>query len=165
MNKKYFPELIGLLVIFSLAFLFAGKPGIPKFQSAPRAVARPSLPSPQTIPEDMGIKRTGSITLTLQERNIFSEDGKYLKPGEKPKPVLPENPYTLIGILDGRERKAVFREYTGNLVVLTKGKKLIDEAVITRIDSRSVQVKKEGKDRELKIFQIAPPKPLRIKNP
>ena len=66
-----------------------------------------------------------------------------------PKPVLPENPYTLIGILEGREKKAVLREYTGNLSVLTQGKKLIDEAIITRIDSRSIKVKKDGKEREL----------------
>lgn len=165
MNKKFLPEILGLLIIFSLAVLFAGRPGIPPFQPSSRAGASPSPPSPQSIAEDAGIKRTGSTTLNLQERNIFSDDGKYLKPGEKPKPVLPENPYTLIGVLNGKERKAVFREYTGNLVVLTKGKKLIDEAVITRIDSRSVQVKKEGKNRELKIFQTAPPKPLKIKNP
>jgi len=70
----------------------------------------------------------------------------------------PENPYTLIGILHGEEKKAVFREYTGSILFLTVGKKLIDDSIITRIDSTSVEVKKGKEKKELKIFDVKVPR-------
>jgi len=106
------------------------------------------------------IRDTGGLK-ALKDRNIFSADGKYpiFAVGTAGvKEALPENPYTLIGILHGEEKKAVFRDHTGSIIALTVGKKLIDDSVITRIDSTSVEVTKGKEKRELKIFSVKVPR-------
>jgi hypothetical protein len=163
-NKRFFPEIIGFLFVFLLAFLISGKPEIPKFFSSPTNKKLTPTATPKKL-DPIKLIRTEALDSDLKDRNIFDSDGIYLKPGEVKKPPPPENPYTLIGILEGKERKAVFRDYTGAVVVLDKGKKMIDEAVITRIDARSVIIKKDEKEKEVRIFQFQAPKPLYIKNP
>jgi hypothetical protein len=163
-RKRFLPEVIALLLVFLLAFLISGKPDRSKILSS-RAEKRQPLPALPEKPEGLKIIRPESVDQTLKDRNIFETDGAYLKPGETKKAPFPANPYSLIGILEGKERKAVFRDYTGAILVLTKGKKLIDEAVITRIDLRSVVLKKEDQERELKVFQYPNPRPLIIKTP
>ena len=104
----------------------------------------------------------------LKDRNIFAADGRYIISGAGitgMKGPLPENPYTLIGILQGEEKKAVFREFTGSIVTLTVGKELIDGSVITRINSTSVEVKKGKEKKELKIFDVKVPRLSERKKP
>jgi len=108
--------------------------------------------------EPKGIIRSAASDETLKGRNIFAADGSYALAGTGMKGPLPENPYTLVGVLRGPEKKAVFREYTGSIVTLTVGNKLIDGAVITRIDNLSVKVKKGKERRELRIFHVDNPK-------
>lgn len=71
---------------------------------------------------------------------------------------VPESLDTLIGILQGQEKKAIFREYTGAIVTLTVGKKLLDGSVITGIGSTTVEVKKGKEKRELRIFEVKVPR-------
>jgi hypothetical protein len=102
---------------------------------------------------------------SLKERNIFAPDGTYSISETALKGPLPKHPYTLIGILQGEEKKAVFRDYTGSIITLVRGKKLIDGSVIKRIDRLSVELEKGKEKRELRIFDLtnpnrrAPPKP------
>lgn len=88
----------------------------------------------------------------LEERNIFSMDGTYKS--AKDKVALPENPYTFIGVLGSNEKQAVFREYTGHIITLKKGDKLIDDFVIKDIDNLYVKLTKgKGKaEKEMRIF-------------
>jgi len=88
----------------------------------------------------------------LEKRNIFSPDGSY----EPAKDLIqiPENPYNLIAVLRGREKRAVFREFTGNVVSLKVGNKLIDGATITDIGDMAVKVKKGRDTKEFRIFEV-----------
>jgi hypothetical protein len=166
---KYLLDIICVVIVVILALLTTQRPVID-------LNIRPSIADkrkPQdTIKEETKkvqkeIVRDVVTSKALKDRNIFSADGRYTTPGAGTadmKGPLPENPYTLIGILQGEEKKAVFREYTGSIVFLTIGKKLIDDSIITRIDNTSVEVKKGKEKKELKIFDVKIP-PLRHPSP
>jgi len=165
MIKNYFPEVIGVLLIAALGTLAVERPGI-DLNLRP-SVADQRQPSEAKKEEankvDKEIIRGAVGFKALKDRNIFSADGKYsiVIPGAGAAGTggpLPENPYTLIGILHGEEKKAVFRDHTGSIIALTVGKKLIDDSVITRIDSTSVEVTKGKEKRELKIFSVKVPR-------
>jgi hypothetical protein len=167
---KYLLDIICVVIVVILALLTPQRPVIDLIG---RTGVSPVIPSEKTaIKEETKnvqkeIVKDVFASKALKDRNIFSADGKYAMPGVSSadmKGALPENPYTLIGILQGEEKKAVFREYTGSVVTLTMGKKLIDESVITRIDSTSVEVKKGNEKRELKIFDVKVPR-LSTKRP
>jgi hypothetical protein len=162
---KYLLDIICVVIVVLLALLTAEKPVF-------NVNMRPSI-ADKKQPQDRKKEETKKVekkivrdvfaSKVLKDRNIFSAGGTYVAPGAgsaDKKGPLPENPYTLIGILQGEEKKAVFREYTGSIVFLTIGKKLIDDSIITRIDSTSVEVKKGKEKKELKIFNIKVP-PLR----
>jgi hypothetical protein len=182
MIKKYLLDILCLIVVVIVAFLIAERPvidligrtGVSPVQRKGRTDVSPVIPSEKTAIKEEAKKVQKEIvrdvvaSKALKDRNIFSADGRYPTPGvssAEMKGPLPENPYTLIGILHGEEKKAVLREYTGSIVFLSVGKKLIDDSIITRIDNTSVEVKKGKEKRELKIFDIKPPKPLTSKRP
>jgi hypothetical protein len=160
---KYLLDIICVVIVVILALLTAERPVID-------LNIRPSI-ADKKQPQDRQKEETKKVekeivrdifaSKELKDRNIFSADGRYPTPGAGStdmKGPLPENPYTLIGILQGEEKKAVFREYTGSIVFLTIGKKLIDESIITRIDNTSVEVKKGKEKKELKIFDVKVPR-------
>jgi len=168
---KYLLDIICVVIVVILALLTTQRPVIDLIGGTG---VSPVIPSEKTaIREETKkvekeIVRDVVTSKALKDRNIFSADGKYATSGvgsADMKGPLPENPYTLIGILHGEEKKAVFREYTGSIVFLTIGKKLIDDSVITRIDNTSVEVKKGKEKRELKIFSVKKPKPVTRQNP
>ena len=88
----------------------------------------------------------------LAERNIFVSTGSY----EPPKGLLqiPENPYNLVAVLKGNEFRAVFKEFTGNIVVLKVGDRLIDGAVVEAIGNVSVTVRKEDVLRDYRLYEV-----------
>jgi hypothetical protein len=149
MIKKYIPDILCIVLISAIAGLAAGRPDID-------LNLRPGLvyPSKRDGKEQMiKIIRVSVPHKALEERNIFAIDGSYTTSGAGAV-RLPENPHTLIGILHGKEKKAVFREYTGSIVTLTVGKKLLDGYIITEINSISVKIKKGKERRELRIFDV-----------
>jgi hypothetical protein len=169
MIKKYFPDILGVVLISTIAILAAGRPAIDlDFRPSMADKGHPFSPplvkgdtggfSGEIKKEPKGIIRSAASDEALKGRNIFAADGSYATAGTGMKGPLPENPYTLIGVLRGEEKKAVFRQYTGEIITLTVGKKLIDGSVITRIDNRSVKVKKGKERRELRIFHVENPK-------
>ena len=170
MIKKYLLDILCIVLFGIIALLAAEKPVF-------NLNIRPSI-ADKKQPQDRKKEETKKVekeivrdvfaSKELKDRNIFSADGRYLTPGAgsaDKKGPLPENPYTLIGILQGEEKKAVLREYTGSIVFLTIGKKLIDDSIITRIDSTSVEVKKGKEKKELKIFDVKVPRLLERKKP
>jgi len=88
----------------------------------------------------------------LEARNIFAPDGNYEKPKELK--IIPENPYNLIAVLQGKENRAIFMEYTGSALSFKVGDKMIDGAIVKKIDRLSVTVKKGKKLKEYRIFEV-----------
>jgi hypothetical protein len=171
---KYLLDIICVVTVVILALLTTQRPVIDLIGRTGvswRTGVSPVIPSAikeETKNLQKEIVRDAVASKALKDRNIFSVDGKYPTSGvgsAETKGPLPENPYTLIGILQGEEKKAVFREHTGSIITLTVGKKLIDDSVITRIDNLSVQVKKGKEERELRIFSVKKPKPVTRQNP
>ena len=174
MIKKYLFDILFVVLIVSIAVLAAGRPVVdPNLRpSVTDKRQPPDAKKQETKNVQKEILRDIVASDVLKERNIFAPDGKYpvLTSGGVIAGPSPENPntststYTLIGILDGEEKKAVFRESTGSIVALTVGKKLKDGSVITRIDKFSVEVMKEKEKKELRMFNVKVP-PLRRPSP
>ncbi len=169
MSKKYVPDILCIVSFAIIALLVSERPVIDLNIRPPIADKRQSQDTikKETIKVQKEIVREIVASKMLKDRNIFSADGRYSTSGAGSvdmKGSLPENPYTLIGILHGEEKKAVFRAYTGSILFLTVGKKLTDDSTITRIDSTSVEVKKGKEKKELKIFDVKVP-PLRHPSP
>jgi hypothetical protein len=169
--KRYLLDFLCVVLIASIAVLAAGRPVVdPNLRpSVTDKRQPPDAKKQETKNVQKEILRDIVASDVLKERNIFAPDGKYpiLTSGGVIAGSSPENPtttststYTLIGILDGEEKRAVFGESTGSIVVLTVGKKLKDGSVITRIDKFAVEVKKGEEKRELKMFNVKVP-PLR----
>ena len=168
--KKYLFDILCVVLIVSIGVLAAGRPVVDLNQrpSATDKRQPPDAKKHETKNVQKKIVRNIVASDALKERNIFAADGKYpvfmpatgggtggSSPGD-PNAIS----YTLIGVLDGEEKKAVFKESTGSIVALNVGKKLKDGSVITRIDKFSVEVKKGEEKRELRIFSVKVP-PLR----
>ncbi|MFA4916750.1 MAG: hypothetical protein WC560_08785 [Syntrophales bacterium] len=151
MIKKYIPDILFIIFFLSIAVLVAGKPDI-NLNLRPAQVNPPKTDKKEQITK---IIRSISVPhKMLEERNIFAIDGSYTTSGAGTAVSLPEGSCTLIGILHGEEKKAVFREHTGSVVTLTVGGKLSDGYIITEISSVSVKVEKGQERRELKIFDV-----------
>ncbi len=88
----------------------------------------------------------------MEVRNIFDLEGNYEKPKELI--IIPENPYNLIAVLEGKEKRAILREYTGRMVSLKIGDKMVDDAVVIKIDKLSVTAKIGTKKKEYRIFEV-----------
>ena len=164
MIKRYLLDILCVVLMVSIAVLAAGRPGV-DLNPRPYATDKrqpPDAKKQKTKNVQKEIVRDIVASDVLRARNIFAADGKYpvLTPGGVVAGPSPENSdtYTLIGILDGEEKKAVFREPTGSIVALTVGKKLKDGSVITRIDKFSVELKKGKEKRELKMFNVKVPR-------
>jgi hypothetical protein len=160
---KYFLDIISIVLVTTIALLATQKPAVDlKLRpSSPSIGDKSQLPDAKKEEKERvqkEIVKEVVVLGALKERNIFSPYGSYVMSGAVLKGPLPENPYTLIGILYGEEKKAVFREYTGTIVALTVGKKLIDGSVITNIEKLSVQLENEKEKKELKVFDLTDPK-------
>jgi len=167
MIKKYLLDILCLIGVTLVAFLIAERPAVDLKlpPSLPDKLPPLETTKEETKKKEGGIARYASTAGALKERNIFSPGGSYTPSKTGVTASLLESPYTLIGILKGEENKAVFRDHTGSIITLTVGMKLIDGSVVTRIDATAVEVKKGKEKREIRIFDIKPPKPLTIKRP
>jgi hypothetical protein len=168
---KYLFDIICVVIVAAVAFFSAQRPTL-DLNFRPSTDVKGQLRDVKKA-EKEGVQKEiveEVVTLgALKERNIFSPYGSYTISGASLEGPLPQNqnPYSLIGILQGEEKKAVFRDYKGSIITLAVGKKLVDGSVITRIDRLSVVVERGNEKRELKVFDLAnparrtPPKPER----
>jgi len=151
------PDILCTLLAVGIAFLFARNPGLdlnsPPVASDTQAV---TLKPPETKTGEIGIVRKVEQVKELKTRNIFTATGSYTDADATNRP-LPEKPYNLIGVLYGKEMKAVFAEYTGSVVTMTVGKKMIDGFVISKIKSTSVKLRRGNEEKELKTFDVLNP--------
>ena len=152
MIKRYVPDIFIAALILALAFFIAAGPPspVPDMHSRPQKQALAQVSGQKQIwvppvPTDTA----------LAKRNLFEEDGYYVRPvPKKPKIVLPENPYSLVAILMGKDKKAVIRNYTGAIQTLPAGATLIDDGVITEITPVSVKIRNGEKTKEMKLFDV-----------
>jgi hypothetical protein len=153
----YNPDILCILLVIGIAFLFARNPGMdlnsPPAASDTQAV---TLKPPETRTEELGIVRKVEQVKELKTRNIFTTTGSYSDTDAVNRP-LPEKPYKLIGVLNGKEMKAVFAEYTGSVVTMTVGKKMLDGFVISKIKSTSVKLTRGKEEKELRTFDVLNP--------
>jgi hypothetical protein len=170
MIKAHLVEFLGVVLIAIISVLAAGRPMVDR---NPRSSVSDKKQLPDAKKQEIRnvqkeIVRDIVSSDVLKERNIFAPDGKYpiLTPAGVIAGPSPANPkpdtitYTLMGVLDGEEKKAILRESTGSIVAITEGKKLKDGSVITRIDKFAVEMKKGEEKSELRIFSVKVP-PLR----
>jgi len=155
MIKRFLPDIFIAGIILALAFFIAAGflPSNP-----PAMSARPEKPvaKPDSTQQKKIWTPPVAPDTALKQRNLFSETGSYVVgvQAKKAPVVLPENPYTLVAVLLGKDRKAVFRNYTGEVQALTIGKTLMDGAVLTAISPRSVKLKKGKEIKEMNLFDV-----------
>jgi len=152
--KKNIPDLLAILVIALMVFMMAGQPAIKPAvnQAAQHPVAKSSSPAPQESKIISGIHRvivSGQAVKDIKERNIFMENGVYADADGK---IIPDNPYALIAVLQGKEKNAIFRDYQGKVMTLRAGEKLMDGFVITGIDAMSVRLQRRNELKSLRLF-------------
>ncbi|MGA3209241.1 MAG: hypothetical protein ABSE05_15650 [Syntrophales bacterium] len=153
MIRQYTQDIASIALVLILAFLLSGRPSIDLsvHPSVSHEEASEKSSSAEQQKKEVIKRRTVSDDI-LKNRNIFAESGSYAAPGVIAGQALPPNPYKLISVLQGKEKKAVFREYTGAVVTLPVGKKMIDDFIITKIESVSVKLKKDKEEKELRLF-------------
>jgi hypothetical protein len=148
--RKFIPDIFSVVLISVIAFLAASKPAIDiNIRQFPGVPAKSIMPEAK---KEKGIVRlivTNEAIKNIKERNIFVTTGAYT---ESTAQNLPDNPYALIAVLQGKEKKAVFRDYLGNVLTLPVGGKLIDGFVITGIDVLSVSMQKRNERKNLRLF-------------
>lgn len=146
------------LIIFLvlLAFLLAGRPAVGNSNSVRHRKEAPG--------REVGVRRQAPEKTSntgdggdrkfeaLDARNIFSSDGSYDATSHLQR--IPEKPYNLIGVLRGAEKKAVFREYNGDVAFVKAGDRLSDGTVVTAIGTRYVKTRKGSETKEYRIFDV-----------
>ena len=91
------------------------------------------------------------------ERKAFNVYGASTSPASAQgdvKNLSGRNPL-LIGILEGADKKAVFKDHAGNLTILETRQSLPDGSVIAHIDSRSVRLRKGKHEKDLTLYEEA----------
>jgi hypothetical protein len=151
MIRKYIADIVSILIIISGVIVFAGKPYV-NFNPPPAAIAQIDKNAVSEIKKGKEAVRGNTVSYeALEKRNIFTEVGVYAA-AEKSLSVLPPNPYTLVAVLQGNDKKAVFREYTGAIVTVPVGKKMIDEYVVQSIEGLTVKLKRGNEGKKLTVF-------------
>jgi len=165
MIKKYLVDILCALVILAGAFWFAERTGveIPDRRTPPPKEKRTDLQKEEKKIQASEIIRQTGVAEPLKEKNIFGPGEGKTTLGAGKAGRSPENPYSLIGVLQGEEKRAVFLEPGGKIVALAVGNNLTDGTVVTRIDDLSVQVEKGKEKKELKVFDLA--KQAELKTP
>ena len=152
--------IIGVLLI---AFAFAGKPSLergPAIQAGAQSVKEEKViaPGKKDIAKNAASVADQEVSLAfLKKRNIFSLGGSYTAAKTANQQIIPENPYTLLAILQGKERSALFREFTGVVITATVRKKMIDGFIVTHISDLNVRLKRGKETKDMGVFaKMAP---------
>ena len=152
MIKKYLWDAVSIVSILLLTLLLSGKPSV-DFNPPPAASAEVDQKVAEEKPRETKAAQTIAAPLyaALEKRNIFVEIGAYAT-AEKALLVLPANPYMLVAVLQGNDKKAIFREYTGAIITVPVGKKMIDEYVLESIEGVTVKLKRGQERKKLTVF-------------
>ena len=154
--KNYLADGAVIVLSLLLVYWWAEKPQL-DLERKPAVSKQPVVPK-KTVQGDSS--HEGSLEISgktardyqkLEARNIFSPDGLYAQLTQQ-KP-MPEVAYTLLGVIVGKPKQAVFRDYLGAVVAVGEGEVLADGFVIARIGTLSVTARRGEDEREYRIFQ------------
>lgn len=160
--KKYMADLV-FIAVFAVAIpsLVVNKPDMHynNMLNVSRTInqsgSRPDKVKDKRAPETHMPEGDGTGDYShIAGRNIFAPGGSYDPVKYKSLAVLPSNPYQLIGVLTSGGKRAVFSLYTGEMVSLREGDKLLDGSVIKAIGPTAVTLKQGKTEREMKIFML-----------
>lgn len=143
--RRYLWDIVFIVLAMLIAFLLAGTPEILRIPAT-----RPAPPAaPETKSKEKTMEMEKKDTKVLEKRNIFALSGSY----QDIAPVsVPDNPYVLIGVVgEGETVKAIFREYTGKVIKVSPGQRMIDGFSVTAIDKPQIVLKRGN---EKKIFNV-----------
>lgn len=152
MMRKFLLDIVIAAIVAAMAFLVAAGP--PPLPAEPAVKSGKVIPVVQKTSSDGWAPELSREAAALAKRNLFAENGSYELKEIKPALTIPENPYTLIAVLMGKEKKAVLRDFTGAVQTVPEGKKLLDGSVIAGMTPVSVKLKKGKETRELKVFDV-----------
>lgn len=141
--KQYIPDIVIILILSLLAFLFSGKPEID--------LSALKKKPPENTKQEIQIKRHLLKVDEIMERNLFAMDGRYTDTIQMP----PENPYRLVAVMIGKDKKALLRDYKGQAFIAKEKDKMVDGYVIVSIRENSVVLKRGNQKKELTIFEPA----------
>jgi hypothetical protein len=152
MNKYLISFVIGAISLI-LVFLSVERPKavierapvFPPNTAKATSIQPPSLKGLQEQQKDKSHPK-------LQARNIFSSDGAYaLSTEQKP---LGEAAFTLLGVIGGKSKRAIFRDSTGAILSVGEGEPLMNGTVITHIERLSATAERGEDKREFVLFDI-----------
>lgn len=167
-QRRELRELPILLFLFLFAYLLRDKPSIEKDslttitryhlnEHLANHTENKTISGEHTLSQNMtstkgeektNLKREKLKYSYLTHRNPFSPEGSYSEL------ILPENPYTLVAILTGKEKRVIFKLFTGEMVIAKERDTLIDGAKVLKIKKNSVIIERLGNRKELRLFQI-----------
>jgi len=158
-TKKFLLEFAVFVFLILVAFLFREKPvkietseyEFSSFPASNYTYNHTAYTKNETLNETLSkVQRIFETTsyVYLKKRNPFSLEGSYL---EK---EIPENPFTLVAVKIAKEKSAILKFFTGELIKVKEGSTLPDGSKVVKINPNSVILKRLGKKRELKIFQV-----------
>lgn len=151
MMKKILPDMLMLGLVLTVVLCLAADQS-PRFSSPPQDL------EPLAVRTDSAAKSPWHPPVSrcnaLKERNLFLASEKYASRLGKSSIPLSQEPYLLEAILLGQEEQAIFRQNSGELLVLTTGQALVDGAVLVEISPRSVKLKKGGEIVTMMLFDI-----------
>ncbi|MEM4919585.1 MAG: hypothetical protein QW518_09620 [Thermofilaceae archaeon] len=158
-QKREVRELPFLLIALLFAYVLRDKPPMEPKLSLSIAKDRVNnhtsniMQPEESLPEKDVSKREGvdrgePLYNHLARRNPFTPEGSYSEI------IIPENPYSLVAILVGKEKRALLKFFTGEVRTVKEGELLIDGAKVLKIGENSVIIERLGKKKELKLFQV-----------
>jgi hypothetical protein len=163
MSKFLIPSSI-VAVSLMLVFLLVENPKA--VIEPPPAISSNTAKEPPNQPpalEGMQKQQKDKSYPKLQARNIFSSDGAYaLSTEQKP---LAEAAFTLLGVIGGKSKRAIFRDSTGVILSVGEGEPLMNGAVITRIERLSAIAERGEDKREFVLFDMKENSPRGIAQP
>lgn len=159
-KKNIVLESTLLTILLILAILFREKPStsdeVPMRLSVTdnttleksENVIRGDSSNGQLVVKPVQEKKVVNRAELLVRRNPFTPEGSYSDL------MIPENPYTLVAVLNEKQRRALLRLFTGEIQAIKEGDILVDGARVLKIEEKSVIIEWLGKRQELKLLHI-----------
>lgn len=146
MKKNYIIDLIFIALSVLLAYMWVERPDAVVIGRTSPVMEKTDTLKAEGIPASL-LPEGGKGHKELKARDIFTDSSNTTV-------APPRATFTLAGVVYGMEKRAFFRDDTGNVVSVGEGEKLADGSVVKKIDRLSVKAKKGKEEMEYKIFKV-----------
>jgi len=149
--RSYLGDIIFIVLAVLTAFLLAGAPEIVRTPAT-----RPA--QPDTVAATPEIKSKDGLTESrhpydikaVEKRNIFAPSGSYQDDATI---SAPDNPYALIGVVgEGETLKAIFREYTGKVIKVSAGQRMMDGFRVVEVGKTQIVLKRGNEKKTFNLY-------------